>query len=120
MSEVIILHSATAFNAAADVLLGADVEVGTYPAVLVWFTPGGSYDGTATFQVSPDDGSTWFAIDGRAISTIETPINALASPGATTLYIIPVPSGCRFRVAMSGGTQGTLTVEAARVYFNGV
>lgn len=114
MATVETLHSSTAYDADADDLNGASLETNNFTCALVWFTPGSSYDGTATFQVSPDDGATWFAIDGYAASTIETPINAVASPGATTLYLVPVPTDCLFRVQMSGGTQGTLTVEAAR------
>lgn len=81
--------------------------------MLVWFTPTGSYDGTATFQISPDDGVTWFVIDGRLISEIETPINAINTPAANALYTVVVPTNCLFRVQMSGGTQGALTVRAA-------
>lgn len=118
MSSVLTLHSATAYNAAAAVLEGLVVDTGTHPAIAVWFTPAGSYDGTATFQISPDSGTTWFAIDGYAASVIETPVNAVATPVATTLYLIPVPAHFQFRVLMSGGTQGTLTVEAAFTYFS--
>lgn len=112
------LHDETAYDAAAEALAGGNIETLNYPVVLVWFTPADSYDGTATFEMSPDDGVTWFAIDGRALSTIETPINAVASPAATVLYGVPVPAGCRFRVALSGGTQGALTVTAAPTYYS--
>lgn len=117
MLESITLHDATAYNAAAGALAGDTVETLNHPAMLVWFAPAGSYDGTATFQVSPDDGTTWFAVDGRALSVIETPVNAVATPVASVLYVVPVPAGCLFRVSMSGGTQGALSVLAARTYY---
>lgn len=118
MVEVTTLQSAVAYNASD--LNGAAIETLNTPAMLVWFTPAGSYDGTATFYVSPDGGATYFAVDGRAASTIETPLNAVATPTATVLYIVPVPSGCLFRVVMSGGTQGSLSVFAARSHYSGI
>lgn len=115
MSAVLTLQSATTFNAAN--LNGTAIATQKFPAVLVWFTPGASYDGTANLEISPDDGATWFPIDGYAVSVIETPLNTVASPAAATLYVVLVPADCLFRVRMSGGTQGTLTVEAKRTYF---
>lgn len=118
MVSPVTLQSAVAYDAAD--LNGETLDTQHFNAVQVWFTPAGSYDGTATFQVSPDAEATWFTIDGRLASTIETPLNAVASPAATGLYIVPVPSRCRFRVVMSGGTQGALTVEALPCFYNGL
>lgn len=113
------LHTATAFDAAASALAGATFNVAQYAAVLVWFDPGGSYDGTALFEVSPDAGTTWFPIDGEALNDRAVPIPSVASPTDAVLYRISVPSFNQFRVRMSGGSQGTLTVYAQPVYGGG-
>lgn len=112
MSAITTLQNATAYNASASALKGVTLEPGRDPEVSLWFVPAGTYDGTVTFQISTDDGATWFAIDGRDSSIIETPVNAVTSPAATKVYIIPVPSDCMFRALMSGGTQGSLTAYA--------
>jgi hypothetical protein len=117
MAEVQTLHSAVAYNAAAAALDGAAIQTLNYTTMLVWFTPASSYDGTATFKVSPDGGTTYFTIDGYLVSTIETPLNAVASPAATALYAVPVPANAWFRVVMSGGSQGALTTKALPTYF---
>ena len=111
------LHAATAFDAAADALKGEVIETDGAPNPLVWFAPADAYDGTATFEISPDGGTTWCPIDGYAVSAIETPINAVASPVANVLYVVPVPVGCQFRVRMSGGSVGSLTVKLVRAYY---
>lgn len=118
MASRTILQSAVAYNAAD--LNGQAVETTNATAMLVWFTPTGSYNGSAIFEVSPDDGATWFPIDGRLISTVETPTNTVASPAATDLYVVSVPTYCMFRVRMSGGSQGGLTVRAAPSHYAGL
>lgn len=116
MADVKTLHSATAYNDTPN-LAGKTLDIGNAPVVLVWFVPAASYDGTANLEISPDDGATWFAVDGRALSALETYTNAIASPAATAAYVVSVPADCLFRVRLSGGTQGTLTVKAARTFY---
>jgi hypothetical protein len=109
--QIYTLHSATAYNASAALLDGSSIPAINHPLVIIWFTPAGSYDGTANLEISPND-TTWFAIDGAAVDDLATPTSAIASPAATKLYRVQVPSLCSLRVRMSGGTQGSLSVFA--------
>lgn len=113
MASNITLHLATAYDASD--LNGLAIPTERFPAVLVWFTPS-SYDGTAYFEISPDDGATWFAASGYATDDVFTMITSVASPVATTLYVVLVPSDNDFRVRLAGGSAGTLTVEAMKVF----
>jgi hypothetical protein len=112
--DVVTLQNETAYNAAT--LTGTAYPTGSQNTALVWFTLGGSYDGTATFETSPDGGTSWFGIQAEALSAIGTYVSSLAPPTATPLYRIRVPAYTLLRVRMSGGTQGTLTVKALLTY----
>lgn len=114
MADIYTLHTTTAFNAATEALKGAAIPTLNAGAMLIWFTPASSYDGTANFEVSPDNGTTWFAIEMQSAAASATKASTLASPGATVMYIVNTPSDALFRVRLSGGTQGTLTVKAKR------
>lgn len=115
MLPVDTLQNAVAYNASD--LNGTAIGVSNHPAVLVWFTPAGSYDGTANFEVSPDGATTFFAVEAQSLAASATKASTVASPGATTAYLVYVPSMTDFRVRMSGGTQGSLTVKAIRCLF---
>lgn len=110
MADVYTLHTAQAFGAANGTAIPTQNSVG----MMVWFTPAAAYDGTANFEVSPNDGTTWFAIEMQSAAASATKATTVASPGATILYIAAVPTNCLFRVRLSGGTVGTLTVYAKR------
>lgn len=108
-----VLQTATAYNASD--LTGVAISTLNAGAILVWFTPAASYDGVANFEVSPNGGTTWFGVESQSLATSATKASTVSSPGAVILYTIAVPSGCLFRVRMSGGTQGSLTVSALTV-----
>ena len=116
MASNIILHQGTAFDASATLLKGAETQTERFPAVLVWFTPAASYDGTVYFEISPDGGTTWFETSAYITDSIFTMVTSVIAPIATDLYVALVPSDNIFRVRMSGGTQGTLTVESQKVF----
>ncbi len=109
------LHTNTAYNAASDALNGEVVIADSAIAVMVWFDTT-SYNGTANFEVSPDEIS-WFPLSGFAMDAQTTLISSLATPGETKLYLFQVPAYCRFRVKLSGGSAGSLTVKARLSYF---
>jgi len=112
--DAVTLQDATAYN--ASTLTGTTLPTRLFNTALVWFTLGASYDGTATFEISPDNGTTWFGIQAEALSAIGTYVSALAPPTATPLYRIRVPATSVLRVRMSGGSVGTLTVQALLTY----
>lgn len=119
MSDIETLHDATAYNAAAGVLNGNTLIGRNDHYALVWFAATGSYDGTANFEISPDGGATWYATEGEAFGAFGTLLSTVASPAAATLYRFPLPSESEFRVRMSGGSQGALSVFARRAYMWG-
>ena len=108
MASIYTLQNAQAFGAAVGTAIPTQNSVG----MSVWFVPASAYDGTANFEVSPDNGTTWFAIEMQSAAASATKATTVASPAATTLYIAAVPTDCLFRVRLSGGTVGTLTVYA--------
>lgn len=112
--DVVTLQSAVAYNASN--LNGSTAATVLFNTALVWFTPASSYDGTATFEISPNGGTTWFGIQAEALSAIGTYLSSVASPTATVLYRIRVPAYSVLRVRMSDGTQGSLTVKALLTY----
>ncbi len=116
MASNIILHDGTAYNASAALLKGVEIKTERFPAVLVWFTPAASYDGTVYFEISPDNGTTWFETSAYLTDSIFAMVTSVATPVATDLYVVLVPSDNQFRVRMSGGTQGSLTVESQKVF----
>ena len=116
MASNITLHDGTAFDASAATLKGAEIQTERFPAVLVWFTPAASYDGTVYFEISPDDGTTWFETSAYITDSVFVLVTSVAAPVATDLYVALVPSDNVFRVRMSGGSQGSLTVEAQKVF----
>lgn len=112
MSDVIFLHNATAYNAATDALKGVEILVGNFSKVQLWFSPSGSYNGTANFEMSPDSGTNWYPVGANISGSTASPVNTVATPTGANLYIVTVPTSVLFRVRMSGGSQGALTVLA--------
>ena len=109
--RVFNLHEETPFNGTADKPLAGKTQlVSAYDAVWLWFTPDGGYDGTVVFEISPDGGVTWFAVQGYQPDARTTLITSLANPAVTDSVIIPMPSHSHIRARMSAGSQGTLSV----------
>lgn len=108
--RVFTLHDATAYNATTALLKGTTQVIPDFNVVWVWFAPTGSYDGTVTFEISPDGGTTWFGAQGSTTATLATLVATVASPVAATSYLVYVPAWSNFRARMSGGTQGALSV----------
>lgn len=113
--QIFQLHEETAFNADAETLEGKPQLVSDYQAVWLWFVPADSYDGTVFFEISPDGGETWFAVQGYQPDARTTLISNLASPDTDDGVIIPMPDFSHFRARMNGGSQGSLTVNARLV-----
>lgn len=109
--EVRLLHDQTSFDDSADDLLGASVNTESHQGALVWFSVGGSYNGTVHFEASPDGGVRWFPIYTEPLSDPSTGLTS-ATPTEDELYITPLPHIMEYRVRMEGGTQGSLTVHA--------
>jgi len=115
MSDIITLQDNTAFDAAD--LNGTPVATKLYQAWLIWFDTT-LYDGTATWEFSPDGGTTWLGIEAVALSNSTTLVTSKASPADTDAYLIHVPSHGALRVRMSGGSAGSLYVYGRGVNFN--
>lgn len=111
--KVFTLHDTTAFNASpATELDGKAQLVSDYQAIWLWFEPANGYDGTVTFQISPDGGTTWFAVQGYKPDARTVLIASIASPTTSDSVVIPMPDHSHFRAVMSGGSAGTLSVYA--------
>lgn len=110
------LHSTTATNSDATTLKGLTVVPGGHNAIILWFGPLSSYDGTVNYEYSPNGGTDWYAIEARDVAAIGTATTTFATPTTTASRIVVLPAGVVFRTRLSGGTQGTLSVYGRLTY----
>ena len=114
--KVFDLQDETAFDNSD--LNGKTQLISNFDTIWLWFIPGGSYDGTVNFEISPDGGVTWFPVQGFQPNAQSTLATNVASPTTSISFMIHVPDYSHFRARMSGGSQGTLTVKARLIDFD--
>jgi len=109
------LHNATAYNAGTEALKGQTLAVGSAKAAVIQFAAAGGYDGAVTVEISPDAGTTWFGIQAESLAAVGTYVSSITS--FTSEYRVLVPANVDLRVRMSGGSTGSLTVDALTTAF---
>lgn len=109
------LHNATAYNAGTEALKGQTLAVGSAKAAVIQFAAAGGYDGAVTVEISPDAGTTWFALQAESLAALGTYVSSITS--FTPAYRVIVPSQVQLRCRMSGGSTGSLTVSVVPTTF---
>jgi len=106
-------HNNTAYNASSTALKGEDFNTQSYDHAIIWVVPTGNYDGTINFEVSPDGGDTWLAIDARELDDITANLSTWTIDGTNTVsgVSIKLPHIFQIRARLSDGTAGNVTVK---------
>ena len=107
MASTLVLQDTVPFDASD--LNGTAAPTERYYHMLVWFSAS-AYDGVATPEISPDDGDTWFNLVWSTLDNLDSIRNNTDT--FDDIYIAEIPSDCLFRVRMSGGSAGSLSVSA--------
>lgn len=96
-------------NAATGTANGTDFDIKDYATVVVAVVPDASYDGTVTFNASPD-GTTFDVIQGNQQGTSTLDTSVTCSSGTATIWTFQVAGLSTFRCSIAGDNTNKVTV----------